>query len=146
MALWIIWHGCVLQQQAGSCCSPGPETNCTNGLDDDCDGLVDGADPDCQSTCGLEQCWNGVDDDCDGLIDLADPDCGVLLPCWDGCSYGYVCFADFFCHSHCEAGGPDYDESDSDCGGIDCPRCAAGARCLSAFDCASGNCLNGICQ
>jgi hypothetical protein len=131
-----------------SCCSPGPETNCTNGFDDDCDGLIDGADPDCQSTCEPipEQCSNGLDDDCDGLVDSADPDC-VLLECGaDVCPYGYLCFPDSYCHSHCEDGAPDYDESDSDCGGGDCPRCQAGRHCFSGFDCASGNCLNNICQ
>ena len=46
---------------------------CDNGLDDDGDGLVDGADPDCQLV--QEICDNGLDDDGDGLVDGADPDC-----------------------------------------------------------------------
>jgi len=139
--------GGVCRGGSSSCCSPGPETNCTNGIDDDCDGLIDGADPDCQSTCVPipEQCSNGVDDDCDGLVDYEDPDC-VLMECTDGCPYGYGCFPDNYCHSHCEDGAPDYDESASDCGGADCPRCQAGQHCFSGFDCASGNCVNNICQ
>ena len=128
------------------CCSPGPEANCVNGVDDDCDGLTDEADPDCSCIPGPETaCNNGRDDDCDGLIDFADPDC-VLLPCTDGCPYGYGCFPDNYCHSHCEDGAPDYDESDSDCGGSDCPRCGPGRRCTTSFDCASARCLQGICQ
>ena len=139
--------GGVCRGGSSSCCSPGPETNCTNGIDDDCDGLIDSADPDCQSTCVPipEQCSNGVDDDCDGLVDYEDPDC-VLMECTDGCPYGYGCFADNYCHSHCEDGAPDYDESAPDCGGADCPRCQAGQHCFSGFDCASGNCVNNICQ
>jgi hypothetical protein len=42
--------------------------------------------------------------------------------------------------------GTDYDESDSDCGGNDCPRCGPGRRCTTSFDCASARCLQGICQ
>lgn len=49
---------------------------CNNGVDDDLDGKIDCADPDCdgQSEC-QEDCTNGVDDDLDGKIDCADPDC-----------------------------------------------------------------------
>ncbi len=51
--------------------------NCSNGKDDDGDGLIDCADPDCASSCSTsdEVCGNGKDDDGDGLIDCADPDC-----------------------------------------------------------------------
>lgn len=63
----------------------GPEI-CDNGIDDDGDGLVDCADPDC---CGIEGCGvcleincdNGIDDDGDGLIDEDDPDCFSDSPC-----------------------------------------------------------------
>src|SRR5204862_8049983 len=82
--------GGVCRGGSSSCCSPGPETNCSIGIDDDCDGLIDGADPDCQSACQPYEgfCFNGVDDDCDGLIDFADPD-SVLQPCGaDECAYG----------------------------------------------------------
>ncbi len=68
-----------------------------NGVDDDCDGVVDedcctsveeicgdGIDNDCDLArdegCGCtdtEDCTNRLDDDCDGLIDLEDEDCGV---------------------------------------------------------------------
>ncbi|MFH1402983.1 MAG: hypothetical protein ABIH11_01780 [Candidatus Altiarchaeota archaeon] len=52
---------------------------CSNGVDDDRDGLVDCKDPGCKNSMrGKEmrnKCSNGVDDDCDGLIDCADPNC-----------------------------------------------------------------------
>ncbi len=56
-------------------CASNPELCqelCNNGIDDDQDGLVDGADPDCA---GIEICNNGIDDDGDGLIDAQDQEC-----------------------------------------------------------------------
>jgi hypothetical protein len=64
---------------------PGGETTCDDGLDNDCDTLVDCADGDCAGTAGCcvptasnekgPRCSDGLDNDCDGLIDGADPDC-----------------------------------------------------------------------
>jgi hypothetical protein len=58
-----------------------PETNCTDGWDNDCDGLPDGADPDCAGKATPERCANLVDDDGDGLVDCADPDCANFSRC-----------------------------------------------------------------
>jgi uncharacterized repeat protein (TIGR01451 family) len=59
-------------------CTPKPEV-CDNGIDDDCDGLTDCADPDCASSpaCSAtaEICNNCIDDDHNGLIDAEDPAC-----------------------------------------------------------------------
>lgn len=82
-----------------------PQEEKCNGLDDDCDGLVDEDFPEkgqqcvagigaCRKdgifvcdqygggvVCNAEEllqteiCDNGIDDDCDGLIDMEDPDC-----------------------------------------------------------------------
>jgi hypothetical protein len=52
---------------------------CDNGIDDDCDNMIDCADsacnfaPNCAPT--PEVCNNSLDDDNDGLIDCDDPDC-----------------------------------------------------------------------
>jgi hypothetical protein len=47
--------------------TPNPYEICGNGLDDDCDGAIDAADPNLpKETC------NGRDDDCDGNVDSAD--------------------------------------------------------------------------
>lgn len=59
--------------------------NCSNGIDDDGDSLVDCNDPDCacDPACAPStetNCANRVDDDCDGLVDCFDPDCGNCLP------------------------------------------------------------------
>lgn len=74
-----------LDPDGGPICTPDedPEASCSDGEDNDCDGLVDGDDPDCGGggcvpTHNKEKgprCSDGVDNDCDGLIDGADPDC-----------------------------------------------------------------------
>lgn len=64
------------------------ETNCSDGLDNDTDGLIDCADPDCVGQpgpgggicgeeSGLVNCTDTVDNDGDGLVDCADP-----TSCW----------------------------------------------------------------
>jgi hypothetical protein len=58
-----------------------PELDCSDGWDNDCDGLQDGADPDCAGRAPVEQCANLADDDGDGLIDCADPDCAHFPSC-----------------------------------------------------------------
>jgi hypothetical protein len=77
------------------------EISCEDGLDNDCDGLVDGDDGDC-STCTPDYdaseatCSDGLDNDCDGFTDSADPGCGVQCaadPCDpDPCSLSEVCY------------------------------------------------------
>jgi hypothetical protein len=58
-------------------CVPAPEV-CTGGGDEDCDGLIDCGDPDCDadpacpSLIEWPNCFDGLDNDDDGLIDCAD--------------------------------------------------------------------------
>jgi hypothetical protein len=74
--------------------TPPPESSCTNGQDEDCDGLVDCADPDCANqACGAgctckagnkseTNCADRADNDGDMLIDCADAlDCPETTPC-----------------------------------------------------------------
>jgi hypothetical protein len=60
-----------------------PEALCYDGLDDDNDGFIDCADPDCTGIGGCEEtdCTDGLDDEGDGLIDCADPDCTGVGAC-----------------------------------------------------------------
>ena len=55
--------------------------NCANGVDDDGDGWVDLADPDCTTSVAegglaFTACNDGADTDGDGLVDAEDPQCG----------------------------------------------------------------------
>lgn len=107
--------------------NPGAPEGCGNGIDDDCDTLIDGTDPDCQGCppedpdadgdgfCASvdcddsnptihpgaeEDCGNGLDDDCDTFIDQADADCP---PCPDADGDG---------RQRTACGGTDCDDAD----------------------------------
>lgn len=56
-------------------CPACVETACTNARDDDHDGLVDALDPDCPVRVVEAQCADGLDDDGDFEVDCADADC-----------------------------------------------------------------------
>ncbi|GAB4258244.1 MAG: hypothetical protein Kow0092_05730 [Deferrisomatales bacterium] len=86
--------GTAVCANGGSVCMPdnapaveGPfgDRSCVDGLDNDCDGLTDGADPDCEAA-PEAQCFDGVDNDGDGATDCADPDCAGAVngPCDTG--------------------------------------------------------------
>lgn len=69
----------------------GREVACTNHLDDDQDGVWDGADSDCPAT--DEDCTLPGDEDLDGRPDCADLDCAAACPdclpaCGEDCSDG----------------------------------------------------------
>jgi hypothetical protein len=79
--------------------SMGAASNCANGADDDGDGWIDGADPDCVTSTGesglaFTACNDGADNDGDGLADNLDPECssgldndevdGAIDDCADG--------------------------------------------------------------
>ena len=60
-----------------------PMEMCSNGQDDDGDGLIDCDEPGCLCDLRPEICSNGIDDDGDGLFDCGDPDCENAGNCSD---------------------------------------------------------------
>ena len=73
--------------------APQDDPTCGDGLDNDADGVVDSADPDCAALgseapnprCPQEsQCADGADNDADGQVDLDDEDCLVPGQMWEG--------------------------------------------------------------
>ena len=114
----------VASATAGTCVPTSPTEVCGNGLDDDCNGLIDAADP----ACANSSCPHG--------------DCMV-----DVCGQEYVCDGvTGCCVPHCGDGAWNGDEGDVDCGGSCGAKCTAGQHCWSNFDCASGSCVGDICQ
>jgi hypothetical protein len=111
---------------AGRCCD---DTDCcTDGRDNDGDGLVDCDDPSCSTIppCGSpspEDCGNGADDDGDTLVDCDDPDCAT----------------DPDCPPPGEGDCTDGEDGDGD-GLEDCddPDCATDPACDAESDCANG--------
>jgi len=70
-------------------------TACSNGIDDDMDGLVDTADLGCgnagddsEKKAGLA-CDDGIDNDGDRLVDLLDPQCTSTVGREGGCGIGF---------------------------------------------------------
>ncbi len=168
------------------------EVSCGDGFDNDCDGLVDCADPDCAGdicnsapstggglttgVCGATtklctctatpetgaKCGDGIDDDCDGLIDCEDPDCQDKGSGGQACDgRGHTCSAAIAGASSCSVcagnGGAAQavetdcaDGKDNDCDGlVDCadPDCAtAWAVCTATGKTCNPTTASCVCQ
>ena len=115
---------------------------CSDGVDNDGDGLIDRADPACTDPEGddeaadpaIEQCRNGEDDDGDGLIDLADRGCGSARdddesddPALPACSNALDDDDDGFTDYPADPGcGSIGDDDETNTGGPTLPQCGDG--------------------
>ncbi|HCP46221.1 MAG TPA: hypothetical protein DIU15_09275 [Deltaproteobacteria bacterium] len=120
----------VVGDPPDGCLQPSPvRPNCSDRLDDDGDGLIDCADPDCASSwwCTVvnsreTKCSDGTDDDGDGAIDCADADCAMRNSCAE---------------SECTNGLDDDGDGTIDCLDLDC--LVEQAELCGEISCADGD-------
>lgn len=102
---------------------PPTEAACTDGMDNDRDGLTDCNDDDCaeEPACIETDCTNMLDDDMDGATDCEDFDCSEDPACVEDCVNGSD--DDIDGYTDCE--DPDCDED---------PACAGMEHCINGMD------------
>jgi hypothetical protein len=122
-------------------CASGPQATgerCTNGIDDDLDGLIDCVDTDCDGRCQVEICDDLRDNDGNGLVDCADPGCTSQCPeiCTDEADNdgdGDVDCDDLDCDGACPERCDDIRDNDGD-GFADCKDTDCDGQCLEVCD------------
>ena len=109
---------------------PATETNCTGGIDEDCDDVTDCDDTDCISDPACPSCGDGT---CDPGEDQCNcsADCGFPPAKETNCADGI----DEDCDTY-----TDCDDSDCDLDPA-CDCAPKGGACTDNADCCSGNCL-----
>ena len=93
--------------------NPSTENNCTDGIDNDEDGLTDCDDDDCinDAACQVlveDICDDTIDNDGDGLTDCDDDDCAGDIAC------------SVLTETECDDGLDNDDDGDTDCDDSDC--------------------------
>ncbi len=173
--------------QEGQCIGERIIEDCTNDIDDNCDGCIDGKidlndnlcsdwqDPECaQATAQEGECYDAIDNDLDGFMDCADPDCNGLAcvddgnPCTDGFCSSYSCQYIANNTNSCSDNNPCTDDH---CGGGVClgvnddsnscddknecsinDLCRSGScqgtskNCNDSNSCTRDFCVNGVCS
>ena len=128
-------------------CEPGFYCDLSDGC------LPAGDDPDAGPVCDTMEyaCADGMDEDCDGLIDCADPDC-LDVECDDGsaCTDNDACSGSGICAGRaidCDDANPCTDDScdaESGCSyANNTATCSDGRWCNGEESCADGVCAEG---
>ncbi|MDO8631009.1 MAG: MopE-related protein, partial [Phycisphaerales bacterium] len=115
------------------------EAQCADARDNDCDGILDCADAECQI--GSEtNCNDGIDDDCDGAADCADFDCcSVTSSCFGECT----CCGDGTCdplETNCTCSDDCGSPSASETPGLTCQD-GIDNDCDARADCSDADCV-----
>jgi hypothetical protein len=156
---------------ANDVCVAGPKCECADGVKDGAETAVDCGGSACAkcaqgkaclagSDCGSGFCVDGYccNSACSGSCqacskalsggtngtctsipagNASDPNKAPCPNAGDVCGNGGLC--------RCGDGAKDGAETDKDCGGAVCGKCAQGSACTVAGDCANGNCVDGYC-
>jgi hypothetical protein len=131
----------------GTCTPRAKDAECraSTGACDRAEGC-DGSSADCPADTlaadGEPSLANGCDPYlCDGLAASCPTGCADQ----PDCIQGYWCVATACQQPKCDDQVKDGSETDIDCGGQTCPKCAVGKTCLVGSDCTSGSCNGGVC-
>lgn len=89
----------------------------------------------CQA-CSAAKKGSGADGSCGNVASGTDPD--------NECAGTYSCGGSGACQS-CSDNGKNGSETDTDCGGPTCTKCALGKMCMSSTDCLSNVCVASVC-
>jgi hypothetical protein len=104
------------------------------------------------TTCAAATCFDNVPNGSESDVDCggsACPKCATGKACLDAtdCASGYCAAATHVCATPtCSDAARNGAETDVDCGGGACPKCADGKACGNATDCASDACTAGTCR
>ena len=127
----------------GCTVSESPETSCSDGIDNDCDGAVDSNDLDCPQPCVPTQtveldCQDGLDNDCNDLTDGDDANCQVVCEA-PGCTIteSPESTCDDSIDNDCDGL---VDENDADCTSSECTLAQVGDSCTLDGECCTNKC------
>ncbi|MEQ9321072.1 MAG: hypothetical protein RIF41_18055 [Polyangiaceae bacterium] len=136
----------VCDASSGSCLECATDADCDGQRCDEGVCVECLSDDDCPGRCSARRCVECVEDShCDPPHCL-DEQC-VACVVESDCEPSFTCDEELHVckHGHCSDKMPHPNETDDDCGGV-CPPCGVDGVCVDGDDCASGICVDQVCQ